>query len=67
MKTAIRTALEYGYRLIDTAYSYKNEKLIGQVLSDVLKSGGLKREDIFITTKVCWKAIVLVLSVLLAC
>lgn len=41
-------ALKMGYRLIDTAAIYKNESGVGQGL----KSSGVSREDVFITTKV---------------
>lgn len=44
-------ALEVGYRHIDTAYRYKNEHIIGKVLKRWFDSGRLKREDVFITTK----------------
>lgn len=44
--------LEHGYRLIDTAPFYENEHLIGEVLQKIFADGELKREDIFITTKV---------------
>ena len=47
MKSAI---LEYGYRHIDTARVYNNEEVIGRALKDVFKSG-IKREQIFVTTK----------------
>ncbi|XP_033761740.1 aldo-keto reductase family 1 member B1-like [Pecten maximus] len=51
VKTAVRTALDAGYRLIDTAYNYLNEEAIGEVLDEYFKAGKLKREDIFICTK----------------
>uniref|UniRef100_A0AC34RH19 NADP-dependent oxidoreductase domain-containing protein n=1 Tax=Panagrolaimus sp. JU765 TaxID=591449 RepID=A0AC34RH19_9BILA len=51
LKTALKVALESGYRLIDTAYAYGNEQIIGEVLQEFYKSGKLKREDVFITTK----------------
>ncbi len=41
------TALEAGYRHIDTALAYNNEKGVSQAI----KKSGLKREDLFITTK----------------
>ena len=41
-------ALEVGYRHIDTAQSYFNEEEVGKAL----KKSGIKREDIFITSKV---------------
>lgn len=44
----IRYALEVGYRHLDTAQSYSTEKNVGQALIE----SGLKREDVFITTKV---------------
>lgn len=40
-------AFEVGYRMIDTAASYLNEKEVG----DAIRNSGLKREDIFVTTK----------------
>ncbi|EFA02581.1 aldo-keto reductase family 1 member B1 isoform X1 [Tribolium castaneum] len=48
---ALNAALELGYRHIDTAYVYENEKIIGDVLKQWFTSGKLKREDLFITTK----------------
>lgn len=51
MKTAVRSALDSGYRHIDTAYSYKNEDAIGEELQEYLKNGKVKREDLFIVTK----------------
>ncbi|KRT86389.1 hypothetical protein AMK59_902 [Oryctes borbonicus] len=48
---ALETALEVGYRHIDTAARYMNEEIIGRVLKRWFDSGKLKREDIFITTK----------------
>ena len=37
----------------DTASVYKNEELIGKYLKTVLEEVGLRREDIFITSKLC--------------
>ncbi|XP_021353539.1 alcohol dehydrogenase [NADP(+)] A-like isoform X2 [Mizuhopecten yessoensis] len=51
VKTAVTTALDAGYRLIDTAYNYQNEDVIGEGIAEKLKGGKLKREDLFITTK----------------
>ncbi len=52
-KDALKVAiLEAGYRHIDTAWYYGTEKLIGEVLSELIGSGKIKREDIFVTTKV---------------
>jgi len=46
--TAVSAALEAGYRAIDTAALYENENSVGQAV----RSSGIKREEIFITTKV---------------
>ncbi|KAL3831540.1 hypothetical protein ACJMK2_023281 [Sinanodonta woodiana] len=51
VKDAVRAALDKGYRHIDTAWNYKNEDAIGEVLEEFFKSGKLKRNDVFITTK----------------
>lgn len=45
---AVTTALEIGYRLIDTAAMYKNETEIG----NAVRASGVPRKDIFLTTKV---------------
>lgn len=46
-KKAVLNAIETGYRLIDTAASYKNEKAVG----DAIKESGINRKELFITTK----------------
>ncbi len=43
----VSDALEVGYRMIDTASSYFNERQVG----DALRRSGLRREQVFITTK----------------
>jgi diketogulonate reductase-like aldo/keto reductase len=45
--TAVRAALELGYRHIDTAQAYGNEESVGQGL----RASGVPREEVFITTK----------------
>uniref|UniRef100_A0A914WV69 NADP-dependent oxidoreductase domain-containing protein n=1 Tax=Plectus sambesii TaxID=2011161 RepID=A0A914WV69_9BILA len=52
VNTAIDTALTAGYRLIDTAKRYQNEKEIGNALKECLPKHHLSRSDLFITTKV---------------
>ena len=42
--------MDVGYRHIDTAKIYSNEDLIGEALQECY-SKGIKREDLFITTK----------------
>jgi 2,5-diketo-D-gluconate reductase A len=44
---AVRWALEFGYRHIDTAQAYGNEESVGRALRD----SGLARDEVFITTK----------------
>ncbi len=44
---AVRHALDIGYRLIDTATMYGNERDVGRAVSD----SGVRREDVFVTTK----------------
>lgn len=44
-------AIECGYRHIDAATAYGNEAAVGAGLADVLARGIVKREDLFITTK----------------
>uniref|UniRef100_A0A0N5BUB8 Aldo_ket_red domain-containing protein n=1 Tax=Strongyloides papillosus TaxID=174720 RepID=A0A0N5BUB8_STREA len=51
VRNAVRVALDNGYRLIDTAKCYENESEIGEVLQEYFMSGKLKREEVFITTK----------------
>lgn len=46
-KRAVLTALEAGYRLIDTAQAYMNEQAVG----DAIKESGIPRSEIFITSK----------------
>jgi diketogulonate reductase-like aldo/keto reductase len=47
----IKLAIKYGYRHIDTASGYKNEEEIGNTLQELFKEGVIKREDIFLTSK----------------
>ncbi|PIO64083.1 oxidoreductase, aldo/keto reductase family protein, partial [Teladorsagia circumcincta] len=52
VKAAVKTAIENGYRLIDTAAVYENEEAIGEQIKELIDAGKIKREDLFITTKV---------------
>ena len=45
-------AIECGYRLIDTAQAYYNETEVGEGIQNAIQKLGIKREDIFLTTKV---------------
>lgn len=46
-EASVLSALQGGYRLIDTANAYKNEKAVGRAM----KASGLPREEIFLETK----------------
>eukprot|EP00794_Sanderia_malayensis_P004785 gene4785-5412_t len=48
---AVKYALENGYRHIDCAHLYLNEDEIGEHLSEVFKAGTVRREDVFICSK----------------
>ncbi|MFZ2103706.1 MAG: aldo/keto reductase [Oricola sp.] len=45
---SIRSAIEYGYRHIDTAIRYRNEAEVGQAI----RESGIPRDEIFVTTKI---------------
>ena len=47
-RTAVQTALETGYRHVDTAAGYRNEREVGEAV----RQSGLAREDVFVETKV---------------
>ena len=47
-ENAVLSALNAGYRLIDTASVYKNEESIGHAIA----RSGIPRKDLFITTKI---------------
>jgi 2,5-diketo-D-gluconate reductase A len=46
--TAVQTALEVGYRHIDTAAAYGNEREVGEAL----RRSGVDRSEVFIETKI---------------
>jgi diketogulonate reductase-like aldo/keto reductase len=52
---AVRQALELGYRLIDTAEMYGDggaERVVGEALRGALRAGTVRRDDVFLVTKV---------------
>jgi len=48
---AVKDAIKNGYRLIDCAADYGNEAEIGQALKDAMADGSVKREELFVTSK----------------
>lgn len=48
-ENSVREALKMGYRLIDTANAYVNERAVGRGM----KESNVKREEIFLSTKLC--------------
>jgi diketogulonate reductase-like aldo/keto reductase len=50
-RVATRAALEAGFRLLDASERYRNEKEVGEAMREVFEEGKIKREDVFVITK----------------
>src|SRR6202047_2918262 len=50
-KIATKAALEAGFRQLDASERYRNEKEVGEAMQEVFKAGKIKREEVFIATK----------------
>jgi diketogulonate reductase-like aldo/keto reductase len=50
-RAATKAALEVGFRQLDAAERYGNEKEVGEALQEVFRAGAIKREEVFIATK----------------
>ncbi len=50
-ENAVRTAIQIGYRHIDTASGYRNEEAVGAGIRSGMQNAGISREDLFVTTK----------------
>jgi len=51
VKAAVKSALELGYRHVDCAHIYGNEGEVGEALTSVFSAGQIKRQDVFVTSK----------------
>lgn len=51
--SAVLAALKSGYRHIDTAHAYQNERGVVRAVNEEIKEGIAKREEIWITPKLC--------------
>jgi diketogulonate reductase-like aldo/keto reductase len=50
-RAATKAALEAGFRVLDTAERYRTEKEVGEAMQEVFNEGKVKREDVFVITK----------------
>ena len=50
-KNATKAALEAGFRALDTAERYRTEKEVGEAMKEVFNAGKIKREEVFVATK----------------
>src|ERR1700751_5107431 len=50
-RQATRAALEAGFRHLDGAERYRNEQAVGEAIQAAFKAGTLRREELFVTTK----------------
>jgi diketogulonate reductase-like aldo/keto reductase len=50
-RQATKVALETGFRHLDGAERYRNENAVGDAIEEALKAGTLRREELFVTTK----------------
>ena len=49
---AVYSAIKLGYRMIDTANAYMNEEAVGKAIAKAISEGLVKREELFVSTKI---------------
>lgn len=49
----VKSAIDIGYRHFDCAAIYNNEKSVGKAICDKISEGVIKRDEVYITSKVC--------------
>ncbi|MBV8392920.1 MAG: aldo/keto reductase [Alphaproteobacteria bacterium] len=50
-RQATKAALQVGFRHFDCAERYRNEQAVGDAMQEMFTAGGIRREDVFLTTK----------------
>src|SRR5215469_10771343 len=48
---SVKAALDVGFRHLDCAERYRNEAAVGDAMQEAFKAGTIRREDLFVTTK----------------
>ena len=51
-RQATKAALEVGFRHFDCSERYRNEEAVGEAMQEVFRAGTIRREEVFVTTKV---------------
>lgn len=51
-ETSVYEAIKMGCRMVDTANAYLNEEAVGKAIRRAIDEGIVKREDIFVSTKI---------------
>lgn len=52
VSNSIKHAIKHGYRLVDCAFVYQNQREIGNTFKELFKQGVVKRDELFITSKI---------------